>query len=168
MLKPYKGILPIIDSSAFIEESAQIIGDVAIGKDSSVWFNTTIRGDVNYIRIGDRTNIQDNSMIHVTRLTHPTVLEDDITVGHSVTLHGCTIRSRVLLGMGSIVLDGAEVEPDTIIAAGALVAEGVKIPSGTLAIGIPAKPKRDLTKNEIAHLLTSANNYIGYKNNYME
>ena len=166
MLKPYKGIMPTVHPAAWIEDSAQVIGDVVIGKDSSIWFNAVVRGDVNYIRIGDRTNIQDGSVVHVTHDTHPTILEDDITVGHSVTLHGCTIRSRVLIGMGATILDGAEVESDCVIGAGALVTEGKKIPSGWLAIGSPAKPVRQLTEQERGRLLYSANNYIKYKKEY--
>ncbi len=102
--------------SAYIEESAQVIGDVTIGEDSSVWFNAVVRGDVNHIRIGARTSIQDGSVVHVTHKTHPTVIEDDVTIGHSVTVHGCTIKSRVLIGMGAIILDGAIVESDCVIA----------------------------------------------------
>ena len=168
MLKPYKGKLPIVSSTAFIENSAQIIGDVTIGDESSVWFNAIVRGDVNYIRIGKRTNIQDGTVIHVTHDSHPTILEDDITVGHSVSIHGCVIRSRALIGIGAIILDGAEVESDCIIAAGSLVAEGKKIPSGWLAMGAPAKPVRELTPQERKKLLEYAQNYIKYKNEYME
>lgn len=168
MIKQYKNRWPRISPTAYIEESAQVIGDVEIGQDSSVWFNAVVRGDVNYIRIGDRTNIQDQSIVHVTHKTHPTILEDDITVGHSVTIHGCTIRSRVLVGMGAIILDGAEIESDCIIGAGALVTEGKKIPSGWLAIGAPAKPVRELTETERKGLIDSANNYIGYKNDYID
>lgn len=166
MLKPFRGIMPAIAPSAFIEDSAQVIGDVVIGRDSSIWFNAVIRGDVNYIRIGDRTNIQDGSIVHVTHKTHPTVLEDDVTVGHSVTLHGCTIRSRVLIGMGAVILDGAVVESNCVIGAGALVTEGKTIPSGWLAIGSPAKPVRQLTPDEKKRLLVSAQNYVGYKKDY--
>ncbi len=167
MLKPYKGKWPIISPTAFIENSAQIIGDVEIGKESSVWFNAVVRGDVNYIRIGNKTNIQDGSVVHVTHDTHPTILEDEITVGHAVTIHGCTIRSRVLIGMGAIILDGAEVESNCIIAAGALVPEGKKIPSGWLAMGIPAKPVRKLTTEEQEMVKNSVENYIRYKNEYI-
>jgi carbonic anhydrase/acetyltransferase-like protein (isoleucine patch superfamily) len=167
MLKPYKGVMPKVAASAYIEDSAQVIGDVVIGEESSVWFNAVVRGDVNHIRIGNRTNIQDGSVIHVTHDTHPTVLEDDITVGHSVTLHGCTIRSRVLIGMGAIILDGAEVCSDCVIGAGALVTEGKKIPSGWLAIGSPAKPVRELTPDERKMLLQASANYVKYKNNYL-
>ena len=168
MLKSFKGKRPLLAESVYIEESAQVIGDVTIGVDSSVWFNAVVRGDVNYIRIGERSNIQDASVVHVTHKTHPTVIEDDVTVGHSVTIHGCTIRSRVLIGMGAVILDGAIVEPDCVIAAGALVAEGVTIPSGWLAMGLPAKPVRELTDDEKAMLIKSARNYVGYKNDYME
>ncbi len=168
MLRPYRGISPKIGKSVFIEESAQVIGDVKIGDESSIWFNTTVRGDVNYIRIGTRTNIQDNSVIHVTHNTYPTILEDDITVGHSVTIHGCTIRSRVLLGMGAIILDGAEISSDCIIGAGALVTEGKVIPSGSLVIGSPGKVVRELTKKERDMLLESSQNYINYKNEYLK
>lgn len=167
MLKSYKGKLPIVSPTSFIENSAQVIGDVTIGEESSVWFNVVVRGDVNYIRIGNRTNIQDASVIHVTHDTHPTVLEDEITVGHSVTIHGCTIRSRVLIAIGAIILDGAEVESDCIIAAGSLVPEGKIIPSGWLAMGAPAKPVRKLTKEERARLLEYAQNYVNYKNEYI-
>lgn len=161
------GKLPRLSESAYIEDSAQIIGDVTVGDDSSIWFNAVLRGDVNYIRIGDRTNIQDMSVVHVTHNTHPTILENDITVGHSVTLHGCTIKSRVLIGMGAVLLDGAEVESDCIIGAGALVTEGKRVPAGWLAMGIPAKPVRELTEKERAMLLESAKNYIDYKNIYI-
>ena len=168
MLKPFKGKLPAVAVSAYIEESAQVIGDVTIGEDSSVWFNSVVRGDVNHIRIGARSNIQDGSVVHVTHKTHPTIIEDDVTIGHTVTVHGCTIKSRVLIGMGAIILDGAVIESDCVIAAGALVAEGVTIPSGWLAMGLPAKPVRELTDDEKAMLLKSAQNYVGYKNDYME
>lgn len=160
------GKLPRLAESVYIEDSAQIIGDVTAGNDSSIWFNAVVRGDVNYIRMGKRTNIQDMSVVHVTHDTCPTILEDDITVGHSVTLHGCTIKSRVLIGMGAVVLDGAEVESDCVVGAGALVTEGKRIPSGWLAIGVPAKPVRELTEKERAMLLESASNYIDYKNIY--
>lgn len=144
-----------------------MVGHVEIGEDSSVWFNSVVRGDVNYVRIGVRTNIQDGSVVHVTHDTHPTVLEDDVTVGHNVTLHGCTIRSRVLVGMGAIILDGAEVGPDCVIGAGALVTEGKKIPSGWLALGAPARPVRELTPDERAMLLQASENYVKYKNTYL-
>ncbi|MBI5194556.1 MAG: gamma carbonic anhydrase family protein [Nitrospirae bacterium] len=166
IIKPYKGIHPKIHPTVFIVESAVIIGNVEIGEYSSVWFNAVVRGDVNYIRIGDRTNIQDICMLHVTKNTHPLILGSDITVGHSVTLHGCTIKDRCLIGMGATILDGAVIGEDCIIGAGALVTEGAVIPPGTLAIGMPAKPKRDLTDAEKARIRQSAQNYIDYSKTY--
>ena len=163
----YKGIYPKLHQTVFIVESAIIIGDVEIGEYSSVWFNAVIRGDVNYIRIGYRTNIQDLCMLHVTKDTRPLILGNEITVGHSVTLHGCTIKDRCLIGMGATILDGAVVGEDCIIGAGALVLEGSVIPPGTLAIGFPAKPKRDLTDAERARIKQSAQNYIDYARTYV-
>jgi len=162
----YKGIYPKLHQSVFVVESAILIGDVEIGEYSSVWFNAVIRGDVNYIRIGYRTNIQDLCMLHVTKDTRPLILGNEITVGHSVTLHGCTIKDRCLIGMGATILDGAVVGEDCIIGAGALVTEGSVIPPGTLAIGFPAKPKRDLTDAERARIKQSAQNYIDYARTY--
>lgn len=166
LIKPYKGIHPKIHPTVFVVETAVIIGDVEIGEYSSIWFNAVVRGDVHYIRIGDRTNIQDLCMLHVTKETHPLILGSDITVGHSVTLHGCTIKDRCLIGMGATILDGAVVGEDCIIGAGALVTEGAVIPPGTLAVGMPAKPKRDLTEKEIARIRQSAQNYIDYARTY--
>ena len=166
LIKPYKGIHPKIHPTVFVVETAVIIGDVEIGEYSSIWFNAVVRGDVHYIRIGDRTNIQDLCMLHVTKETHPLILGNDITVGHSVTLHGCTIKDRCLIGMGTTILDGAVVGEDCIIGAGALVTEGAVIPPGTLAVGMPAKPKRDLTEKEIARIRQSAQNYIDYARTY--
>ena len=166
LIKPYKGIHPKIHPTVFVVETAVIIGDVEIGEYSSVWFNAVVRGDVHYIRIGDRTNIQDLCMLHVTKDTHPLILGNDITVGHSVTLHGCTIKDRCLIGMGTTILDGAVVGEDCIIGAGALVTEGAVIPPGTLAVGMPAKPKRDLTEKEVARIRQSAQNYIDYARTY--
>ena len=166
LIKPYKGVHPKIHPTVFVVETAVIIGDVEIGEYSSIWFNAVVRGDVHYIRIGDRTNIQDLCMLHVTKETHPLILGNDITVGHSVTLHGCTIKDRCLIGMGTTILDGAVVGEDCIIGAGALVTEGAVIPPGTLAVGMPAKPKRDLTEKEIARIRQSAQNYIDYARTY--
>lgn len=168
MIKSYKGIHPDIDSSAFIDQSAQVIGDVKIGEESSVWFNATIRGDVNYIHIGARTNIQDGSVLHVTKDTHPLLLGDDITIGHCVTLHGCHIEGPALIGIGAIILDGAHIEPNVMVAAGALVTEGMRVKSGTLVMGAPAKPKRPLTPEELEWLKKSALNYVGYRLDYID
>ena len=167
MIKPYRGVLPTIASSAFIEDTAVIIGDVAIHPESSVWFNTVIRGDVHYIRIGHRTNIQDLSLLHVTHDLYPLVIGDDVTVGHHVVLHGCTIHDRVLIGIGSIVMDGATIEEDCIIGAGALITEGMVISSHSLALGSPARVKRPLSEKELAWIKESANNYVRYARQYV-
>ncbi|MDA0739080.1 MAG: gamma carbonic anhydrase family protein [Nitrospirae bacterium] len=167
MIKPYRGVLPTIATSAFVEDTAVVVGDVVIDSESSVWFNTVIRGDVHYIRIGHRTNIQDLSLLHVTHDTHPLIIGDDVTVGHHVTLHGCTIRNRVLIGMGSIVMDGAIIADDCIIGAGSLVTEGTIIPSHSLAIGSPARVKRPLNEKEVAWLKESASNYVQYASQYL-
>lgn len=166
MIRQYKGKSPEIDSSAYIDESAHVIGDVVIGEESSVWFNATIRGDVNYIRIGDRTNIQDSSVLHVTKGTHPLFIGSEVTVGHSVTLHGCTIKDRCLIGMGAIVLDGAEVGEDSIVGAGALVKEGMRVKPGTLVVGVPAREVRQLSDEEVQRIKASAGNYIDYMSDY--
>ncbi len=169
MIKPYKNIFPQIDPTAFVEETAQVIGDVHIGPESSVWHNAVIRGDVNYIRIGARSNIQDCSVVHVTgKPPAPTIIGDDVTVGHNVILHGCTIEGPALIGMGAIIMDNAVIKPNVVIGAGALVSEGKIIEEGTLVIGSPARPKRKLTEEEIGFLNQSAQNYVRYRLDYME
>ena len=166
MIRQYKDKAPEIASSAYIDESAHVIGDVVIGEESSVWFNATVRGDVNYIRIGARTNIQDSSVLHVTKGTHPLFIGNEVTVGHNVTLHGCTIKDRCLIGMGAIVLDGAEVGEDSIVGAGALVKEGMRVKPGTLVVGVPAREVRQLSAEEIQRIKSSAANYIDYMSEY--
>ncbi len=160
MIKPFKAIHPIIHETAFIADDAIIIGDVEIGKNSSVWFGSVIRGDVNFIRIGAGTNIQDGSVIHVSSKTHSTILEDEITVGHRVTLHGCYIEKGCLIGIGAIVLDGARIGKNSLVAAGSLVTPGTQIPPGSMVMGSPAKVKRPLTEEEIAGVRQSARKYI--------
>lgn len=166
MILPYKGIYPKIDDSVFICEGVQIIGDVEIGKNSSVWFNTVIRGDVNFIKIGERTNIQDLSMLHVTYKKYPLVIGNDVTVGHSVTIHGCTVKDLVLIGMGAVLLDNCTVNSNSFIAAGTLVRENFEVPEGVLVAGVPGKIIRDLTTEEIAKIKRGADNYLMYVNNY--
>ena len=168
MIRPFRGTHPQIHPTAFIEESAQIIGDVQIGAESSVWFNAVVRGDVFYIRIGARTNIQDGTVIHVTNGTHATILEDEVTVGHNVTLHGCHIERGCLIGMGSIVMDDVRVGAQSLVAAGALVPPGTKIPPRSLVIGSPAKVKRPLTDEEVKGLDVYWQNYIEYTKQYKE
>lgn len=166
MLHLYQGIAPKLADNVFRVGSAEIIGDVEIGAQSSIWFNVVIRGDVNFIRIGARTNIQDGTVIHVTHEKYPTWLGDDVTVGHNVTLHGCTIGHRCLIGMGAVVMDAAVVEDDAMVAAGALVTPGTRVTSGTLFAGSPAKYKRHLSDKEIADIKKSAQNYLNYVESY--
>ncbi len=168
MIHPFKENSPKIHDSTLVMESAQIIGDVVIGEESSVWFNAVIRGDVNHIRIGNHTNIQDGCVLHVARKTHPLIVGDEVTVGHNVILHACTIHSRCLIGMGAIVMDGVEVGGNSIVGAGALVTAGTKIPPRSLVLGSPAKVKRELTEEEIRGIRESAANYVGDIENYLD
>lgn len=166
MIEPFGDIWPKIHDSAFIAADAVVIGDCCIGEDSSVWFGSVVRGDVNYIRIGARTNIQDLTVIHVTTDTHPTVLEDEITVGHRVVLHGCHVESRCLIGIGAILLDGVRVGANSLVAAGSLLTPGTQVPSCSLVMGSPARVKRELTDNELALLDHSWRHYVELKTKY--
>jgi carbonic anhydrase/acetyltransferase-like protein (isoleucine patch superfamily) len=167
-IRPYRGNRPQIAASAYIDPAAVIIGDVVIGEDSSVWPCTVIRGDVHHIRIGARTNIQDGCVLHVMRDEHALVLGDDVTIGHSVTLHGCTIESRCLIGMGAVILNGAHIGAGSVVAAGTLLLEGAKIPPGSLVVGPPGKVKRALTGIDQASIDAYAQRYVEYKNIYRE
>ena len=167
MIRTFQGIRPTIADSAFIEETAAVIGDVAIGEQSSVWFNTVIRGDVHYIRIGNRTNVQDLRVVHVSHDAYQTVLGDDVTVGHHVVLHGCTIKDRVLIGMGSILMDGVVIGEDCVVGAGALITEQTVLPPKSLILGSPAKVKRSVTDKELAWIRESAQNYVRYARQYL-
>lgn len=162
----YDGKSPLVAASAWVAPGAVVTGDVVLGEGASIWFQSVVRGDVNHVRIGKRTNIQDLSMVHVTGGTHPTVIGDDVTVGHRVVLHGCTVKDRCLVGIGAIVLDGAVVEEESMIGAGAVVPPGMVVPSGKLVLGAPAKVKRDLTAAERAFFLESAARYAGYAATY--
>ncbi|MCH8496381.1 MAG: gamma carbonic anhydrase family protein [Balneolales bacterium] len=158
---------PRFKENNFIAPSADIIVDVTLGDEASVWFNTTIRGDVNWIEIGDRSNVQDNCCIHVTNQTGPTKIGNEVTIGHGAVIHGCTINDRVLVGMNSVVLDKAVIESDVIIAAGSLVAPGKVMPSGHLCMGSPCKPVRKLTDEEIESIKQYSVNYVKYSRAYL-
>jgi len=166
MIRPFNNIFPRVHDTVFVTDDAIVIGDVEIGEDSSVWFGSIIRGDVNHIRIGARTNIQDGCVIHVSSKIHPTILEDQITVGHRVTLHGCHIESGCLIGIGSIVMDGVRVGANSLVAAGSLLTPGTQVPPRSLAIGSPARVKRELTEDELTFLDRSWRNYVELKARY--
>lgn len=158
----YKNMTPNIDPSVFLAPGSKIIGNVTIGEFSSVWYNTVIRGDVHYIKIGNKTNIQDNSMLHVTNGKYPLNIGNEVTIGHSVNLHGCTLNDRCFVGIGAIILDGAVIEPEAMVAAGAVVPPGVRVPSGFLFGGVPAKQLRKLTAFELNDFIASAERYVQY------
>lgn len=166
MILEYLGKVPQLDPSAFVTESANLIGDVIVGKDSSIWFNAVVRADVNSIRIGDRTNVQDNAVIHVTHNKWSTFIASDITIGHGAIIHGCVVEDSCLIGMGAILLDGSRIGANSIIAAGSVVREGMIIPSRTLVAGVPARVVRSLTDEEIGKIKDSAQHYIEYVGNY--
>ena len=168
MLRPFRSILPKVHPTAYVDQSAQVIGDVELGQDSSVWMNVVIRGDVNAIRIGDRTNIQDGTIIHVMRGTHPTNIGNEVTVGHAAILHGCTIHDRVLIGMGATLLNGADIGEDSIVAAGSLVPEEKKFPPRSLLMGRPAAVRRELSEHEVSSIRDYAERYVGYRKDYMD
>lgn len=167
MIRTFHGVKPTVPKSCLIEETAVVIGEVVMGEDCSVWFNAVIRGDVNYIRIGERTNVQDLCTLHVTHDTHPLIIGNDVTIGHNVVLHGCTIQDRVLVGMGAIIMDGAVIGEDSVVGAGALVVEGTIVPPKSLILGAPAKVKRPVTDEELAWIKESAENYVKYARQYM-
>jgi carbonic anhydrase/acetyltransferase-like protein (isoleucine patch superfamily) len=163
MLRAYRGTSPRVHPSAFVDVSAQVIGDVHIGAESSVWMNVVIRGDVHAIRIGARSNIQDLTLVHVMRETHPTTIGDDVTIGHSAAIHGCTIEDRCLIGMGAILLNGCRIGTGSIVAAGTLVPEGMVVPPGSMVMGLPGKIRRALTPKEDASIKWYADNYVRYR-----
>ncbi len=167
MIRPYKGVLPTIPKTCYVDVSAQVIGDVVLGEHASIWMNAVVRGDVHMIRIGANSNIQDCSVLHGMLNKWPVILGDWVTVGHSVTLHGCVIEDRCLIGMGATILNGAKVGHDSIVAAGTLIPEGVVIPAGSLVMGSPGKVRRELTEDEKKSILTYGKNYLGYKEQYL-
>ncbi len=172
-IRPYKGIPPKLGARVYVDDSAAVIGDVEIGADTSIWPMCSVRGDINFIRIGARTNIQDNSVIHVTH-RHPelpegwaAIIGDDVTVGHQCVLHACTIGNQCLIGIGSIVLDGAVLHDKVLLGAGSLVTEGKELEGGYLWLGRPAKKVRPLTEKELAWFASSAKLYVELKDDYL-
>jgi carbonic anhydrase/acetyltransferase-like protein (isoleucine patch superfamily) len=167
MIHAFDGVLPRVHPTAFVAQSAHVIGDVEIGEESSVWFTSVVRGDVNHIRIGRGTNIQDGTVIHVNRRGTPTVLEDFVTVGHAARLHGCHIRSHCLIGIGAIVLDGVVLEEECLVAAGAVVVPGTLAPRGSVLMGAPARVRRRVTAEDLDRIHRSAKNYIQLRAEYL-
>jgi carbonic anhydrase/acetyltransferase-like protein (isoleucine patch superfamily) len=174
MMYEYLGMSPKVGAKSWIAPSADVIGETTIGEDCSIWFGTVVRGDVHYITIGDRTSIQDGSMVHVTHYKkedksdgNPTIIGSDVTVGHKVMLHGCTIEDACLIGMSATILDGAVIGKESIVGAGSLVTKNKKFPPRSLIMGSPAKVVRELTDEEVEELYASAQRYVGFKNNYM-
>ena len=161
----YKGHSPAIHPDAFVADGVQLIGDVRLAKDSSIWFNSVLRGDINFVEVGERTNIQDCSVLHVTNEL-PVRIGKDVTVGHRAIIHGCTIGDCCLIGMGSVVLDGATVGSEALVAAGAVVLQGFTVPEGMLVAGVPAKIIRPLTADEKKHIKESALHYVEYAKGY--
>lgn len=168
MIRPYNGIEPTVDPTAFVDPMAVIAGDVRLGAHSSIWPFVSARGDIHYISIGHHSNIQDNSVLHVTPILHPVTIGDYVTVGHGVILHGCKIGNNCLVGMGAIMLDGSELEDNCLLAAGSLLPEGKKIPAGWLALGMPAKPLRRLTDEELAKIKKNAEEYCEMVERHLE
>ena len=165
MILNYKEYQPDIHSSCFVAENATVVGRVIVKQNSSIWYGAVIRGDVSHISIGENTNIQDNCIIHINR-DMPTIIGNNVTVGHGAIIHACTIGDNVLVGMGAIILDGAVIEDNVIIGAGAIVTPGKHIPSNTMAMGTPAKVVRELTEDERKGLKESAIHYVGVANNH--
>ncbi|HEV7919797.1 MAG TPA: gamma carbonic anhydrase family protein [Thermoanaerobaculia bacterium] len=164
---PFAGKQPRLGERVFVAPNATLIGDVEIGNDCSIWFGTVLRADIDAIRIGSRTNVQDNCVFHVTGGVHPTILAEEVTVGHAAVVHGCTVKRGALIGMGSRVLDGAVVGEQALVAAGSVVSEGMIVPPRTLVAGVPARVKRPLTDAELERLESSWRHYVEYKEAYL-
>jgi Carbonic anhydrases/acetyltransferases, isoleucine patch superfamily len=167
MIFEYMGSVPQIGEDVFIAEGAKVIGNVTVGSKSSIWFNTILRGDVHYIRIGERTNIQDNSVIHVTNGKFPVNIGCGVTIGHGAIIHGCEIKDYCLIGMGAIILDGSSIGDHSLVAAGSVVREGLEVPPRSLVAGVPGKIMRELTDDELVKLEESAARYVRYAADYL-
>lgn len=167
MIRSYKGIAPTVPETCYVDVSAQLVGDVVLGEHASIWMNAVLRGDVHSIRVGANSNIQDNSVLHGMLNKWPVIVGDWVSVGHSVTLHGCVVEDRCLIGMGSIILNGARIGAGSIIAAGTLVPEGAVVEPNSLWMGLPGKFRRSLNGEDHESILRYARNYLGYKENYL-
>jgi carbonic anhydrase/acetyltransferase-like protein (isoleucine patch superfamily) len=168
MIRSYRGITPTVPVSCYVDESAQLIGDVVLGENSSIWMNAVVRGDVNSIRIGTNSNIQDCSVLHGMLNQWPVIVGDWVTVGHSVTLHGCVVEDRCLIGMGVIILNGARIGAGSIIAAGTLIPEGTIVEPRSLWMGVPGKMRKQLSDEDQETILRYGRNYQGYREQYLE
>ncbi len=168
ILRSYAGKEPRFSKGVFIAENAALIGDVELGEDVSVWYGVVLRGDIHYIRVGARSNIQDNCVLHGEQGTGPTVVGDEVTIGHSAVVHGCSVERGALIGIGARVLSHAVVGEQALVGAGAVVTEGMKVPPRTLVLGVPGKVKRELTKEELDRLDRSWKHYVAYKNEYLK
>lgn len=165
---PYRGKSPRLGERVFLAPTAELTGDIEVGDDASFWFHTVARGDVHWMKIGPRTNIQDGTVLHVTHETHPLVLGEGVVVGHHAVLHGCTVEDGALVGIGARVLDGAVVETGAQVGAGAVVAPGTRVPAGHLVLGVPAKVRRELSDEERAHIAAIVDRYVRLKDEYLE
>lgn len=167
MILPFKDKYPSTGKNIFIADTAVVIGDVVLGEECSVWFNAVIRGDVNYIRIGVRTNVQDGCVLHVTNGKYPLIIGKDVTIGHNATVHGCNVKDNILIGMGAVILDNSVINSNSIVGAGSVVKENFVVPEGVLAAGVPAKIIRDLKEDEIKNITQSALSYFVYSKEYL-
>lgn len=166
MILPFRGHTPRLDPTSIVQETAVLIGDVELGAEASVWFHTVIRADIHHVRIGPRSNIQDNATIHVTRDRFPTIVGAGVTVGHAAIVHGCVVEDGCLVGMGAVVMDGCVIGADSLVGAGALVTPGTRIPPRSLVLGSPARRVRDVSDEELAGIRAAADNYVALAREY--
>ena len=163
VIKEVNGKYPQIPADCFVAENATVVGDVTLGAECSIWFNAVVRGDVHFIKVGNKVNIQDGAVIHCTYLKHPTIIGNNVSIGHNAIVHGCTIHDNVLIGMGSIVMDGCVIESNSIIAAGSVVTQNTRVEAGTIYAGIPAKKVKDIDQSDFAgEIERISNNYVMY------
>lgn len=167
MLAPFYGRVPNLRPDTFVAPSADVIGDVTVGAECSIWYQAVLRGDVNWIRLGNRCNVQDGTVVHVTRGSCPTWIGDDVSIGHSAIIHGCTIHDRVLVGMGAVLMDDVEIGEECLIGARALVTQGTRIPPGSLVLGSPARVARPLTPEELALVRGFSQRYVAYSRSFL-